>query len=382
MRQEWEPEDLIEVWTLLEEDQERLRNKSGAPFSPACRHLPERDIRKYRIVRMRVGCDNRGMRNHILSDGTVALSPLRLDDASAHLAGEDTQLVRWLNGGPGTRESVEAYLVHCAQQWEADGPLRAFGIRFGAEETLAGTVDLRFEGEGLELGQVNVAYGLYPAWRGRGLATRAVDLACRYAADQGAICAVMKAEPENEASARVALRAGFTLVRRIREQSGTVYDRYERPLVKGLAVRIAGEADIDAVFDIRTSVRENHLSHEQLTELGITKESVKEALAASPCLWIAEVEGQAAGFAMADTEAGSVFACFIRPQFEGRGLGRMLMQRAEAFLFERHATVWLTTDTSSRAPSFYRRLGWTALRDLPDGSTHFEKQRTVLSQCS
>ncbi|WP_170184844.1 DUF4158 domain-containing protein [Streptomyces sedi] len=30
MRQEWEPEDLIEVWTLLEEDQERLRDKSGA----------------------------------------------------------------------------------------------------------------------------------------------------------------------------------------------------------------------------------------------------------------------------------------------------------------------------------------------------------------
>jgi len=30
VRQEWEPEDLIEVWTLLEEDQERLRNKSGA----------------------------------------------------------------------------------------------------------------------------------------------------------------------------------------------------------------------------------------------------------------------------------------------------------------------------------------------------------------
>ncbi|MET4668303.1 DUF4158 domain-containing protein [Streptomyces sp. PvR018] len=30
MRQDWEPEDLIEVWTLPEEDQERLRNKSGA----------------------------------------------------------------------------------------------------------------------------------------------------------------------------------------------------------------------------------------------------------------------------------------------------------------------------------------------------------------
>ncbi|MFI6597272.1 DUF4158 domain-containing protein [Nonomuraea sp. NPDC050536] len=30
MLQEWEPEDLIEVWTLLEDDMKRLRNKSGA----------------------------------------------------------------------------------------------------------------------------------------------------------------------------------------------------------------------------------------------------------------------------------------------------------------------------------------------------------------
>ncbi|MGW1159261.1 DUF4158 domain-containing protein [Streptomyces sp. NPDC002513] len=30
MRQDWEPEDLIEVWTLLEDDMGRLRNKSGA----------------------------------------------------------------------------------------------------------------------------------------------------------------------------------------------------------------------------------------------------------------------------------------------------------------------------------------------------------------
>jgi hypothetical protein len=30
VRQDWEPEDLIEVWTLLEDDIKRLRNKSGA----------------------------------------------------------------------------------------------------------------------------------------------------------------------------------------------------------------------------------------------------------------------------------------------------------------------------------------------------------------
>ncbi|WP_416980221.1 DUF4158 domain-containing protein [Streptomyces sp. T028] len=30
MRQDWEPEYLIEVWTLLEDDMKRVRNKSGA----------------------------------------------------------------------------------------------------------------------------------------------------------------------------------------------------------------------------------------------------------------------------------------------------------------------------------------------------------------
>ncbi|MFC9184501.1 DUF4158 domain-containing protein [Streptomyces globisporus] len=30
MRQDWEPEDLVEVWTLLEDDMKKVRNKSGA----------------------------------------------------------------------------------------------------------------------------------------------------------------------------------------------------------------------------------------------------------------------------------------------------------------------------------------------------------------
>ncbi|GGZ29357.1 GNAT family N-acetyltransferase [Streptomyces poonensis] len=107
------------------------------------------------------------------SDGIITLSPLRMDDVEAHLTGEDESLVRWLHGGPGTREGVEAYVRHCREQWDTAGPLRAFGIRVGADEALAGTVDLRFAGEGLAPGQVNVAYGLCPSWRGRGLATRA-----------------------------------------------------------------------------------------------------------------------------------------------------------------------------------------------------------------
>ncbi len=186
-----------------------------------------------------------------LSDGIVTLSPLCLDDVEAHLLGEDEQLVRWLSGGPSTRAGVEAYIRHCGEQWATGGPLRSFGIRTLAGKTIVGTIDLRFAGEGLASGQVNVAYGLYPTWRGRGFATRAVDLVCRYAAERGATEAVVKVEPQNSASARVALRAGFTLVRRICEQDGTAFDRYERVLparreAKPVGAKMhADEVDID-----------------------------------------------------------------------------------------------------------------------------------------
>ncbi|WP_433244225.1 GNAT family N-acetyltransferase [Actinomadura nitritigenes] len=165
-----------------------------------------------------------------LSDGIITLSPLRLDDVEAHLAGEDELLVRWLNGGPGTREGVEAYFRHCREQWATAGPLRAFGIRTGADEVLAGTIDLRFAGEDLAPGQVNFAYGLYPSWRGRGLATRAVVLASKYAASEGGAEAVIQVEPENPASAAVAQRAGFTPSKPTHAKDGTRFDWYTRNL--------------------------------------------------------------------------------------------------------------------------------------------------------
>ncbi|MEV0847446.1 GNAT family N-acetyltransferase [Streptomyces sp. NPDC049954] len=177
------------------------------------------------------GVKNRRMHEVKLSDGSITLSPLRLDDVEAHLTGEDELLVRWLNGGPGTREGVEAYFRHCREQWDTAGPLRAFGIRVGATgEALAGTIDLRFAGEGLAPGQVNVAYGLYSSWRGRGLATRAVLLASQYAASEGGAEAVIQVDPENSASAAVARRAGFAPGKQSYSKDGTRFDWYVRDL--------------------------------------------------------------------------------------------------------------------------------------------------------
>src|SRR5450756_2528973 len=109
-----------------------------------------------------------------LTDGIVVLRPLDLGDVAEHLAGEDEELVRWLNGGPGTRETVEAHVRACMAAWQTGGPTITFGIRAGEPERLVGTVDAHLELAGLEAGQANIAYGLYPQARGRGLGVEAV----------------------------------------------------------------------------------------------------------------------------------------------------------------------------------------------------------------
>jgi GNAT superfamily N-acetyltransferase len=138
-------------------------------------------------------------------------------------------------------------------------------------------------------------------------------------------------------------------------------------------IRLANQADISAIFDIRTSVQENHLSHDQLAQMGITPETIREAILEAPCVWIAEVDGVPVGFSMADVEEGCVFAAFVLPEFEGHGLGRSLMGKAEGFLFQHHQTIWLETAAASRASGFYRNLGWQPVANLPEGDVRFEK---------
>lgn len=149
-------------------------------------------------------------------------------------------------------------------------------------------------------------------------------------------------------------------------------DRDERRV----QIRVAGEEDIEELFSIRTSVHQNYQSREELASIGVTPASVAEMLRKDARAWICEMQGAAAGFAMADAAERTIFGMFVRPEFEGRGIGRMLMSEAERWLFNHgFAEIWLTTggDTALRANGFYRHLGWTAAETLADGQIRYVK---------
>ncbi|WP_426226008.1 GNAT family N-acetyltransferase [Pseudarthrobacter sp. DSP2-3-2b1] len=167
----------------------------------------------------------------VLSDGVIVLRPLRVEDAVDHLSGEDAELVRWLNGGPGTTESVQRHFEHVEQMWANHGPIFTFAIRLATDESLVGTIDVQLNQATYRSDQANLAYGLYPQWRGRGFATRAVNLALAFLGPFATVrSALIRVKPGNVSSAAVAIRAGFTLTTPAAETGDDGHDWYDRAL--------------------------------------------------------------------------------------------------------------------------------------------------------
>lgn len=135
---------------------------------------------------------------------------------------------------------------------------------------------------------------------------------------------------------------------------------------------------MEALFEVRTSVVQNHQSREELAEIGVTPQTVAEMMRTTSRAWIAEENGHAVAFSMADADQGTVFAMFARPGYEGRGLGRALMKHAEDWLFSRGwEEIWLLTgsDPELRAVGFYHHLGWQAAGLQEDGQTKYIKRK-------
>ena len=125
-----------------------------------------------------------------------------------------------------------------------------------------------------------------------------------------------------------------------------------------IACRVADHGDIAAMSEIRLSVAENILSD----PARVTLADYATYLTGPGQSWVAESDGRILAFGAAN-RSGLIWALFVRPGFEGRGLGRLLMRQCLAWLERAGVTrAYLDTGAGTRAEGFYRALGWREIR--------------------
>ena len=123
-----------------------------------------------------------------------------------------------------------------------------------------------------------------------------------------------------------------------------------------MGLRLATFSDIAAMHAIRLAVTENRLRDPGR----VTIEKYQAMLGVRGKGWVFEDDaGDIVGFGIADALSRSLWALFVHPRHEQRGVGRALHEAMVAWLFAiDNRPIWLTTEPHTRAARFYAAAGW------------------------
>lgn len=122
-----------------------------------------------------------------------------------------------------------------------------------------------------------------------------------------------------------------------------------------MTIRQAAISDIQQMQVVRNAVKENTLSDPGL----VTDEDCATFITTQGKGWVCEMDGKIVGFAIADLKGNNIWALFMHPDFEKKGIGRQLHDTMLNWYFEQTtANVWLSTAPQTRATGFYRKAGW------------------------
>lgn len=134
-------------------------------------------------------------------------------------------------------------------------------------------------------------------------------------------------------------------------------------------LRQATITDIPAIQIIRNSVKENTLSDPSL----VPDKDVEDYITRRGRGWVCEESGHITGFSIISVSDNNVWALFVHPDHEGRGIGRSLHHEMLNWYFQQtDDSVWLSTAPGTRAETFYRKAGWHETGLYGKGELKFE----------
>ena len=120
--------------------------------------------------------------------------------------------------------------------------------------------------------------------------------------------------------------------------------------------REATHEDIHQIQIVRNAVTENTLSNPDL----VTDDDCREFLFERGKGWVCEIDNQIVGFSIADLKENNIWALFVHPEHDKKGIGKQLHKMMLDWYFSQtKEKVWLGTSPKTRAENFYRKQGWS-----------------------
>ena len=127
--------------------------------------------------------------------------------------------------------------------------------------------------------------------------------------------------------------------------------------------------DIPQIQVVRNAVKENMLSNPAL----VPDHDVEDYIINRGKGWVCEVDGTIVGFSIVSVADKNVWALFIDPDYEAKGIGRKLHDEMMDWYFSQTSEpVWLSTAPGTRAASFYKKAGWADAGMYGKGELKFE----------
>jgi len=127
--------------------------------------------------------------------------------------------------------------------------------------------------------------------------------------------------------------------------------------------------DIPQIQIVRNSVKENQLSDPAL----VTNKDCEDFITHRGKGWVCEADNKIVGFSIADLKENNIWALFVHPDHEGKGIGKRLHHLMLDWYFSQtQKTVWLGTAPNTRAEAFYKNAGWSVVGTHGKGETKFE----------